>query len=82
MGDWNLTPDLLSSGWLAGVNGFVAAPSRPTRLSEQPGSVIDYALVCAKLGTRVRLPQVVDDSNIKVHLPVELPVLAEDRPAW
>eukprot|EP00959_Pyramimonas_sp_CCMP1952_P061744 1290248-Pyramimonas_sp.AAC.1 len=44
MGDWNLAPDLLSSGWLAGVNGFVAAPPRPTCLSEQPGSIIDYAL--------------------------------------
>eukprot|EP00959_Pyramimonas_sp_CCMP1952_P106835 2233402-Pyramimonas_sp.AAC.1 len=82
MGGWKLTPDMLSSGWLEGARGFVAAPSRPTCLVVQPGCVYDYAIVCANLGTRICRPQVVDDSNPKVHLPVELPILAEGRPAW
>ena len=78
MGDWNMPPSSLPEGWANGVGGFIAAPPQHTCVAEVPGSTIDYALICSNLATRIKRPEVIEDSNIKVHLPVELPVLAEE----
>eukprot|EP00959_Pyramimonas_sp_CCMP1952_P318780 6670057-Pyramimonas_sp.AAC.1 len=75
-----MTRDRLEVPWMKELGGLIVTPAvatcRPAKVEHH--SVLDYFFVSSNLATRIRRPEVQEDCTTVPHLPVHLPLCADD----